>query len=364
MQARNFYYLNDAVKLITEKTNQTYSTDDLIALGINGKLSLSISASNWHVEYLDKKINFQFNDYCGIDSATLKAAIKSFHNGSSIFFAPAIPVRTIDLQKHSIYNNFEFTVLFPASDESCPFSITDLVIKDVFLNDFIDEYIPITDKLIAAECSDTDMSAPTTKHTNIFKKNMTGTWDIKFDNLESITMPEYMGFNYIKQLLMNQKKEISAITLNSIYSAAKASESPPTYSEIISEGLGSSKTIQNYELSIDNKAVDQYKKEVIKLLGDIEEAQEYNDIETESSLRQKLDFIQTEIYKNTSNTGKPKNINAAEKKIKDAVSRSIRNAISKLHAKYPILADHLTAHISTGKECTYTPKTDILWKFD
>jgi len=364
MQARKFYYLNDAVKLITEKTNQTYSTDDLIALGIDGKLSISISASNWHVKYLEKKINFQFNDYCGMDSPMLKAAIQSFHKGSPEYFAPTVPVRTIDLQKYSIFNDSEFTVLYPASNQSCPFSITDLGIKNEFLTDFIDEHISLSNEITAHEHPCVEMPVPTSNNSNIFKKNKTGTWDIKFDNLDPITMPEYMGFNYIQQLLMNQEKEISAVNLNSIYSTAKASKSAPICGEIISEGLDTSKSIQNYEQSIDNKALSQYRQKITELKDDIEEAQEFNDIETESSLREALDFIQAEIYKNTSNSGKPKNINAAEKKVKDAVSRNIRNAISKLHAKYPELASHLTAHISTGKECTYSPDKKVHWKFD
>jgi len=356
MQAKEFYFLDDAAKFITEKTQEVFSADDLISSAIEGKLFLSISASNWQVEFYDKKIIFQFNDYCGIDTPTLKAAIHAFRNGNLKFFAPTIPVKTSDLQKYSIFNNNEYTALVPTSTQSCPFTISDLVLKHECLIDFISD-IPVSIP------SQEDEPTKASLNPNVFKKNKTGTWKIRFNNQEPFDMKPYNGFYNIHQLLMNPNKIISASDLQSISSPSAPLNKELSVSELINENLVLTNTVESSVLNIDDIALREYQKKITELEENIQNALELDNIEAASRFESDLVFILNVIQKETNFQGKPKKSKDAESKISDNITRNIKNAIKQLKAPSPELADYLTKYISTGKNYVYSPKSKIDWQF-
>lgn len=355
MRAKNFYFLDDAAKFITEKTQEVFSADDLISSAIEDKLSLSISASNWQVEFYDKRISFQFNDYCGIDSSTLKAAIHAFRNGELKFFAPTIPVKTSDLKKYSIFNNNEFTSLVPKSTQSCPFTISDLAIKHEYLIDFISD-IPVS--IPTQEDEPTKASL----NPNVFKKNKTGTWLLRLNNQEPINIKEYAGFFYIHQLLMNPNKTISAIDLHSLFSSSSPLNKELNVSELINEKLVLTTTVESSVLNIDKIALREYQEKITELKENIQNSLELGDIEAASRFESESDFILKVIQKETNFQGKPKKSKDPESKISDSITKNIKNAIKQLKAPSPELADYLTEYIYTGKNYIYSPNPKINWQ--
>lgn len=366
MQAKEFYFLDDAAKLITEKTQQTYTDSDLISKALERKLFLHISTSNWQVKILNTNTVVKFTDHVPIDCDMVKKVSKDFREGIPQTYAPGSTVKTHILLKYGINSDSEYTLLQPVELDSCPFSTSDLAIRHDDLFDFINQLCPISNLDIG---SNTDINHITTslpeknESKNIFRKNETGTWNIKFAELDHIDMPHYLGFNYIQHLLMNPDKQIRAVELNSILTHHKESKNQPQTGEVISEALVNSTIIGSYEQNIDKKALEQFRQRVIELQENIEEAHQLDDIEAAKKLEAEMDFISTEINKNTDQRGNVKSHNQDEKKIRDTVARNIKNARLKLHDEYPDLADHLEKNISTGKFCIYKSTEKMSWTF-
>ena len=95
----------------------------------------------------------------------------------------------------------------------------------------------------------------------------------------------------------------------------------------------------------------------------IKEAHQLYDIDRKEEYQEKYNYLDTYLKQNTSSNGKPKTDKSDTRKISQAVSRSIKNAIDEINAPCPDLAEYLTAYISKGKECQYKPVLSTKWSF-
>lgn len=355
MQAKEFYFLDDAAKFITEKTNQVFSANDLISKAIEGKTFLFISASNWEVKVYNTATIINFDDYVPIDTPKLKLATKGFRKGVTETSFPDFFVTSQFLHRFGIVNDDENTLLQPVKSSSCLFSKADLVIKHDDLLDFIEKYCPVINIK-----SNTNTSQPAAiKNQNIFRRTKTGTWDIKFEESEQVNMPSCIGFHYVRQLLMHQNKKISSVELQAMFAPLKKSKKQPDIDELANENLIVRDSLEISEKIIDDKAINQYKQRILELKEKIQEEIEFDNIQTAEKLEHELDLLSAEIKKNTDQSGNIKVINKTKRNINDAVYQNIKISYGNLNKIYPALVDHLKKSIKTGIDCTYTPKTKI-----
>jgi len=363
MQAKAFYFLDDAAELISAETNLPYTNDDLISKAVEKKLFLFISTSNWKVKVFNTNTVLEFTGHVPIDTELLTATIKNFREGKNQTYSPGFLVESHLLLRYAIHNSEDYTLLQPIEVKSCPFTKFDFVIRHDDLLDFIAT-------ISASITTDTDSNdlpttpvQPTVQH-NIFQKNAQGTWTIKFADLNEVTMVNYLGFSYIQHLLMNPNQIVNTATLSTIFSSSEISNDQPQLGQMIEEDLTESSNIGNYEKNIDETALQQYKQEIKALQEKRAEALSLGNIESATKSESEIDFILAEINKNTNRHGKLKSHNKSAKRINDAVGRNIKNAITKLQKSYPELAAHLKISISKGKNCSYAPKENMNWTFD
>ncbi len=423
MLNKKYFYLDEAVAFLTFQIGYFFSQDNLIDRALQNQLLLFISASNWQVKY-NNRDPFRFDKYCPIDSCTLKSAIQTDRKKSGeSSFVNDFPIKTTELVQYGIFSESDIINLKSVTPTSCPFTSTDLVIKYDALLEIIDLYRPITPVVVIAQtnpsmvlsydelfsenlpllpdtetsCSASALTDVVTKQeasldsigheyvtklaesvapkdiielvpaekplsTNMFRKNKTGTWDFKFNGQGFPALPDRIGFSYIQQLLQNPHRDICANVLSSLLSKTVEIYEPEAISALIDAGLSVTKS-SNAGQCIDSVAIKQYKMRMEELKDLIEEACESDDIETAENYKEEFDLLANELKQNTNLKGKPKIAKSDARKISQAVSRSIKNAINEITPQCPDLAEHLTAYINKGKACEYKPPLSTEWSF-
>jgi len=359
MLEKQYYYLDDAAKFITDKTGHSISPDDLVDQAIEKKLYLHVSASNWMIKYPYKQA-FLFNGYSGIEYSCLKSAIQTFKKGEE-FFLTNINVTSDELAKICIVDNSGYINLLPETATSCHMAITDLVVKHEYLLEFIELYCqPELTEKVEQECITKQL--PTDIISNVFRQNKTGTWIIEFDGQVFPALPHRIGFSFIQHLLKNPGKSISAKELSSLSSKNIEITEIETINALLSGGLS---VIDSSDAGqcIDSVAIKAYKSRIDELKDLIEDAREFDDIESIENYEDEYDAILSELRRSTNLKGMPKIDKSDNRRVSQTVSKSIKNAINEIIKQSPGLAKYLTNYISTGNKCEYKPPAHADWSF-
>jgi len=355
MLQKPYYYLDEAAEILSEKTGLKITQDDLINKAIETKLFLHISAFQWLVTY-DKKPPFRFDGYCGIESSDLKSALQT-EKKRMPFYVSNIPIKTSELAKFGIFNDLDFTLLSPAEACSCRLDFTDLVVSHDAILDFIEFHCPeIKDKNLNTSSPSLEPFQPD----NIFKKNQTGTWEFRFNGESYLPIAGLKGFTYIQQLLKNPNKNISTITLSSLFSELSNNDNSET--TYLNEQLSITDNSDAGEV-FDKRALIQYQARIIELEELTQEAIEMGNLIEAEKLEYELEVLITEIKKGTDNKKRIKKDLSSTRKISDGVTRNIKNSLKKMDDESPELAKYLRKNIDTGTECIYTD-TSVSWFFE
>lgn len=408
MLNKRYFYLDDAAVFLTAQLGHLFSQDDLIDWALNDHIPLFIRASDWRVKHGILELS-HFDGYCPIDPCTLNTALEADRkNKGEISFVHHFSIKITEVVRTVFFPELDMVSLDSATATSCPFTIPDLVVKYEALLKFIELHCPaddlVTEKLplfsatetscppaaltdlvtkqdglivsdsikhryplifpenIALENVTKRLRTQEPSHPNIFRKNITGTWNLKFNGLELPSLPDRTGFAYIQHLLKNPDKDICASELNSFLSKTIVIHDQEAIGALIGEGLSIIES-SNAGQCIDSLAIKQYKARMEALKDLIEEALESDDIEAKENYMDELVKLDKELKKNTNSKGKPKTDKSDIRKISQAVSLSIKNAIKEIVPQCPDLANHLTDHIRKGKICRYRSLLSTAWEF-
>ena len=412
MLNKKYFYLDDAVAFLNAETGgDLYSKGSLVDQALQNRLPLFIKASNWQMKS-GLCVPFYFDRCCPIDICTLEAATQSSRIlKGEMSYIQSFSIKIDDAVETVLFPSEDMIILESDTPTSCPFALRDLVIKLDTLLELIELYYsfnPVDEsfaeilplptapeiscppstltslaakqdalivldsfehgnplkvtKIIASEYVTIRLPTEESSQPNIFRKNKTGTWDFKFNGQDFPSLPNRIGFSYIQHLLKNPHKDIYANALSSLLSKTVEIYEPEAISALIDEGLSVTK-LSNAGQCIDSVAIKQYKMRMEELKDLIEEACESDDIEAAENYREEFDVLASELRQNTTSKGKPKTDKSDTRKISQAVSRSIKNAINEINNTCPDLAEHLTAYINKGKECEYKPPLSTEWSF-
>jgi uncharacterized protein involved in exopolysaccharide biosynthesis len=114
---------------------------------------------------------------------------------------------------------------------------------------------------------------------------------------------------------------------------------------------------------IDQRARQQYEDRVRELVGEIERAEDDNDIGTVDRLRLELDVLVDELTRSTGLGGRSRTSAAPAERARSAVTQRIRGAIKRITEHDAALGKHLDAAITTGVYCRYSAG-DVRWTID
>lgn len=175
------------------------------------------------------------------------------------------------------------------------------------------------------------------KHENLFTKG-TGVWQMTYQQ-KTVFLPDKKGYYDLAQLLDAQNEKISALEL-----------------------IGSRLLTEHKARTLDQKALDAYKKRLLSLQEDIALFDERNDYENLRKSQEEYDELLQFVSRSMNVKGQPKKFTDNADKARSAVTWRIRHAIKTIKEVHPDLSDHLSSFISTGHYCSYQPSVPIEWQ--
>ena len=119
--------------------------------------------------------------------------------------------------------------------------------------------------------------------------------------------------------------------------------------------------LEKGEKVFDDQAKSEYRKRILDLQQEIEEAENRNEIERTGTLQEEYDRLLDHLSKSLGLAGKTRKTTGTVEKARSAVTWRIRSAIEKIENVHPDLGKHLDVSIQTGVFCEYTPEYEISW---
>ena len=211
------------------------------------------------------------------------------------------------------------------------------------------------------------------KEKSVFRKDG-DIWKIVFDGNELPPLKYLDGFHYISYLLQRPNEQITPLDL---YNATKGRVQTPAgkvAANMTKKHDEHEKDDYDPELSvssgdqlfnnIDDEAKQQYKKRLMEIREERQEAEENNDQATIERLNRDAKFIEKEM-KNSGYDKKKKSSTIQGEKARKNVSRRIKYCIKKIYTHNQILGQYLATNIKTGIKCVYSPAptNPINWQF-
>ena len=192
-------------------------------------------------------------------------------------------------------------------------------------------------------------------------------WNIVFEG-KSILLKDTKGLNYISYLIHNPGERIHVSALQAAVEGTPIDPTAKTYSQMTGEQL------KEYDLSItyglgdagvtlDPKAISEYKELYQSLIKDLEEAKEFGDSEKAIQLVEQVEILREQLVSASGLGGKIRKSSDSKEKIRKAVTNRIKDSLKKIQKEHRSLGLHLSQSIETGNFCSYSPDKSIPWNF-
>jgi class 3 adenylate cyclase len=112
---------------------------------------------------------------------------------------------------------------------------------------------------------------------------------------------------------------------------------------------------------IDEQAKEAYRRRLIDLEAERDEARDWGDLERASRVDEEMNFLTHELTTAFGLGGRPRKADNPSERIRKAVTNRIRQSLSKIESVHPELGRHLSNSIRTGTFCSYAPEDEIEW---
>jgi tetratricopeptide (TPR) repeat protein len=113
------------------------------------------------------------------------------------------------------------------------------------------------------------------------------------------------------------------------------------------------------DVLLDARAKAAYRRRLAEIDEDIEEARAAGDHERAAQAEAERDFLIRELARAVGLGGRDRTAGSASERARASVTRAIRQAMRRIHAHHPGLAEHLGRAIRTGTYCAYRPDPRI-----
>jgi len=165
-------------------------------------------------------------------------------------------------------------------------------------------------------------------------------------------LPDSLGLRYLNLLIRNPGRELAALDMIRLASAAPASTAPsgaappgPVLHPVAATAADD---------SLDARALAEYRHRLAELDDELAEAERWNDTERASRARAERDFLLRELASATGIHGGPRRLGSESERARVNVTRAIRSAIDRVRTHSPEAAAHLDQAVRTGTHCSYS----------
>jgi len=247
----------------------------------------------------------------------------------------------------------------------------------------IEECVDLGD--LVTEIDDTDSS----QSEYVFRRSKAGGWEVHFEGRSCGSFSDSRGLHYLKQILLKQGKSISAMELSAAVhqpalsaeqqKEAEIAEATSTYDRSEETSVHNVHYGGDAGEAIDKQAVQEYKDEIKKLDGKLQdlkeeydEAKEFKEKDKAKQIAEKIEqthkdkmFLDKELRRATRPGGKIRRDKPVAKKAYDAVEKAIQRARHDLGKHCSAFEQHLKETIiyKRGEGWFYQPPDKIPWKF-
>ena len=138
---------------------------------------------------------------------------------------------------------------------------------------------------------------------------------------------------------------------------AQADPSPPA--TLPRSGFGDAGEI------LDPRAKDAYRRRLAEIDDDLEQARAIGDAERAAQANAERDFLVQELARAFGLGGRDRRAASASERARAAVTRAVRQAMTRIAEHHPQLGQHLSRTIRTGTYCAYVPdpRAPADWRF-
>jgi tetratricopeptide (TPR) repeat protein len=155
-------------------------------------------------------------------------------------------------------------------------------------------------------------------------------WEVAAGS-ERAMVPDSLGMQYLGRLLAEPGRTIAAGEL-------AGREADGSHHEVL-----------------DERAKNAYRRRLIELRADLDEADDAADIERSARLRLELDALTDELTRLLRPGGRSRAFAGPSERARTAVQKAIRRAIDRIAVDAPELAEGLRQSVRTGLQCSYEP---------
>jgi hypothetical protein len=175
---------------------------------------------------------------------------------------------------------------------------------------------------------------------------------IAFDG-DAFRLRESKGLRFLAMLLASPGREFHALDLIAAGSGVGADTTIAGVDELARSGLGDAGEV------LDEPAKAAYKRRLLELEEEIEEAEAFGDAHRAAKGKEERDFIARELAAAMGIGGRNRVAASAAERARVNATRAIRSALLRIRAHSPALSSHLEATVRTGTFCSYTPDPSV-----
>jgi len=183
-------------------------------------------------------------------------------------------------------------------------------------------------------------------------------WSVSFEG-HTIHMRDLKGMRYLARLLADPGREYHVLDLVAAETGSDAQGASSHAAGLPRSALGDAGE------SLDAQAKDAYRRRLAEIEDDIEQARAIGDAERAAQADAERDFLVQELARAFGLGGRNRRAASASERARAAVTRAIRQAMTRITEHHPQLGQHLSRTIRTGTYCAYVPdpRAPAGWRF-
>ncbi|HEX2125024.1 MAG TPA: AAA family ATPase [Thermoleophilaceae bacterium] len=168
---------------------------------------------------------------------------------------------------------------------------------------------------------------------------------------ETVNLRDVKGLRYIACLLAGPGKEVHVLEL---VSAVEGWTDGAGRARAVGDGVRAGQPADLGPI-LDARAREEYRVRLDELRADLEEARGFGDDERAAPIEEEIDALVGELARALGLGGRDRPQSSPAERARVNVTKAIRTAIKLIERQSPVLAEHLTASIRTGRFCSYAP---------
>jgi tetratricopeptide (TPR) repeat protein len=183
-------------------------------------------------------------------------------------------------------------------------------------------------------------------------------WSVIFEG-RTVRVRDLKGMRYLARLLADPGREYHVLDLVAAETGSGAQRDSSPAASLPRSALGDAGEI------LDARAKEAYRRRLAEIEDDIDQARAIGDTERAAQADAERDFLVRELARAVGLGGRDRRAASASERARVAVTRAVRQAISRITEHHSQLGEHLSRTIRTGTYCAYFPDPRALagWGF-